>query len=50
MNHPLDQLLAYALGELDAAEVLALEEHLEGCASCREELATLQANMVRLVE
>ncbi len=50
MNHPLDQLLAYALGELDAAEILALEDHLEGCASCREELATLQANMVRLVE
>ena len=34
-----EQLSAYALGALDAAEVPALEAHLGTCDSCRAELA-----------
>jgi hypothetical protein len=33
---------AYALGHLEGDERAGLEAHLEGCAGCREELATLQ--------
>lgn len=32
---------AYALGHLEGDERAGLEAHLEGCAGCREELATL---------
>jgi hypothetical protein len=32
---------AYALGHLDGDERAGLEAHLEGCGSCREELAAL---------
>lgn len=34
---------AYALHALPEDERLAFERHLEGCASCREEVAGLQA-------
>ncbi len=34
-----ENLAAYALGALDAGEIPALEEHLQTCVSCREELA-----------
>jgi len=34
---------AYALGDLPAGERAALEAHLEGCAECRAELASLQS-------
>lgn len=33
---------AFALGQLDGAERVGLEAHLEGCAECRAELAALQ--------
>lgn len=32
---------AYVLGALDAAETAAFEEHLDGCAACRAEIAEL---------
>src|SRR5512146_1417027 len=37
-----DNLAAYALGALDPEEVTALEQHLQGCESCRAELASYQ--------
>lgn len=37
--HPTDDLAAYALGVLDAAEREPVERHLDGCASCRAEVA-----------
>lgn len=50
MSHPEDRLVAYALGELTAAEGDALEAHLEGCSDCRAELRRLRAALVRVVE
>jgi anti-sigma-K factor RskA len=35
----LENIPAYAIGALDADETVALESHLETCASCRTELA-----------
>lgn len=37
-----DNLAAYALGALDPEEAAALEQHLQGCESCRAELASYQ--------
>ena len=37
-----ESLGAYALGHLDADERAGLEAHLEGCAECRAEVASLQ--------
>jgi anti-sigma-K factor RskA len=37
--HPVDDLAAYALDALDAAERRAVDDHLAGCAVCRSELA-----------
>jgi anti-sigma-K factor RskA len=37
-----ENLAAYALGALDKGEIPALEQHLEICESCREELAIYQ--------
>jgi anti-sigma-K factor RskA len=39
-----DDLALYALGSLDGAELQTLEEHLEGCASCRRELELLRGD------
>jgi len=39
----LENIPAYALGALDADDVAALDTHLEGCASCRTELAEYRA-------
>ena len=36
------RLSLYVDGELDAVEVLALEEHARACAACKKELAALQ--------
>lgn len=33
---------AYALGQLDGVERIGLEAHLDGCAQCRTELASLE--------
>lgn len=38
-----ENIPAYALGTLDAQEILALEAHLQTCESCRAELAKYQA-------
>lgn len=40
--HPEDDLPAYALGALDAAESLAVETHLSNCFHCSRLLADLQ--------
>jgi putative zinc finger protein len=37
-----ESLGAYALGQLEDDERVGLEAHLEGCASCRAELASLE--------
>lgn len=39
----LENIPAYAIGALDADETAALASHLEGCASCRTELAEYRA-------
>lgn len=41
-------LAAYVYGDLAAAEVRDLDEHLEACAGCREELRGLQRASLRL--
>jgi hypothetical protein len=43
-----ESLGAHALGRLPAGERVALEAHLEGCAECRAELASL-AGVARLL-
>jgi anti-sigma-K factor RskA len=40
-----EDLALYALGSLDGAERLALEKHLDGCASCRSELERLRGDL-----
>jgi anti-sigma-K factor RskA len=40
-----EDLALYALGSLDVAERQALEQHLEGCASCRSELELLHGDL-----
>ena len=37
-------LRAYLDGQLDSGQVPAIEQHLAGCAACREELAILQGH------
>jgi anti-sigma-K factor RskA len=39
----LENIPAYAIGALDAEDVIALEAHLQTCASCRSELAEYRA-------
>ena len=41
MNHAGDLLSAFVDGEATADERLFVEEHLAGCAPCREELASI---------
>lgn len=41
VEHPSEDLAAFALGALEPAEVVAIEAHLEGCESCRAELRRL---------
>ncbi|GAA1575113.1 zf-HC2 domain-containing protein [Kribbella sancticallisti] len=41
-DHDHSQLGAYALGALDPDEVREVDEHLAGCADCRQELAELE--------
>src|SRR3979409_1338373 len=38
-EHDRSQLGAYALGALEPDEVRSVDEHLAGCAGCRDELA-----------
>lgn len=42
-DHVLDDLPAYVLGSLDAADFARVEEHLLSCLICREESDSLQA-------
>jgi anti-sigma-K factor RskA len=49
-RHPLDDLAAYALDAVvDEAERRSVEEHLAGCAACREQLAVDEHVLSRLV-
>ncbi len=41
-------LRAYLDGQLDSGQVPAIEQHLEGCAACREELAILRGHATRV--
>jgi hypothetical protein len=41
IEHPADDLVAYALGELRPAERRAVDAHLDGCAACRAEAAAI---------
>ena len=45
-----DLLGPFVMGDLDPAEKRAVEEHLEGCASCRREAESLRIAHERLVE
>jgi len=45
-----DQLLLFHYGELDSADRLWIEQHLQQCAACRAELAELQLFLNRLPE
>ncbi|MGC4938189.1 zf-HC2 domain-containing protein [Kribbella sp. DT2] len=47
-----ESLGAFALGQLTPAEATALQAHLDGCAACRAELASIQplAGPLRLVD
>lgn len=49
-DHPLDELVPYLLGELDPLARAAVDGHLDRCASCRAELARLDAGLVAAVE
>jgi anti-sigma-K factor RskA len=40
-----EDLALYALGSLEGSERIALEKHLEGCASCRRELELLRGDL-----
>ena len=40
-----DDLLRYALGELDGEARLGVERHLEGCSDCRRELEQLRGDL-----
>jgi anti-sigma-K factor RskA len=50
MSHPTDLLAEYILGGLEPQEQQELEAHLQSCASCRAELATLNKTLVAMVE
>jgi len=41
-DHPRDDLAAFAIGALDAAEARAVRAHLEGCDVCRAEVQSLE--------
>ena len=43
-----EDLALYALGELQGEDRIALEKHLEDCASCRRELEQLRGDMALL--
>ena len=45
----LENIPAYALGALDAKEAVALEAHLQTCASCREELTAYRLTSDKLL-
>jgi Anti-sigma-K factor rskA/Putative zinc-finger len=50
VTHPIDPLVDYALGSLEAAERVQLEAHLQGCAECRAEVARLRDALALLPE
>lgn len=43
-----EDLALYALGSLEGEAVVSLEQHLDECAACRQELARLQGDMALL--
>ncbi len=50
MTHPVEPLVDYALGSLEAAEVAQLEIHLRSCTECRAEVTRLKAALSLLAE
>ncbi len=50
LYHPEDDLPAYALGALDAAELLVVETHLANCFHCSRTLAALQPAATTLAQ
>lgn len=50
MTHPLEPLVDYALGSLEAQEVVQLEAHLATCAECRAEVNRLRSTLSLLAE
>jgi anti-sigma-K factor RskA len=49
-HHPTDTLADYALGLLEAAEVVVLEEHLVTCQQCHAEVMRMRATLSMLTE
>jgi anti-sigma-K factor RskA len=47
-GHPLDDLAAYAVDALDDAERQSIDDHLAGCAACRDELAAHHETLAEL--
>lgn len=43
-----EELVQYALGELDAGQAAEVREHLDSCAACRRELSDVQAELATL--
>ena len=43
-----EDLALYALGSLEGDAMIALEQHLEACTACRQELARLEGDMALL--
>jgi len=48
VEHPTDDLPAYALGILDEAGLQKVERHLAGCPICRDEVDALRETSTRL--
>jgi anti-sigma factor ChrR (cupin superfamily) len=44
-----DRLVIYVLGGMRSAEIARIEEHLEGCKTCRDEVAGLEPVVAELV-
>ena len=49
-DHPRDDLAAYALDGLDAADRAALEAHLATCPECQDDLAAYHETLAMTVE
>ena len=46
--HPETDLVPFLRGELNAAERERVQQHLDGCVSCRESMSALAATMTRV--
>jgi anti-sigma-K factor RskA len=50
VTHPVEPLMDYALGSLEAGEATQLEAHLRSCPPCRAEVTRLKATLSLLAE